>query len=292
MSTNITRGGNVAGMITLYNSQPAVIDNIQFIIDQVERLYIVDNSEITDSKLVENLLAISQKVNYISNKGNLGIARALNVAANAALADGFAYLLLMDDDSEAPANLVSELLGVYSVTSSTEIGIVAAQSDPSVPNTNSVKDVLTIITSGSLLNLEAYKSVGPFLEDLFIDWVDLEYCFRLQQHGYKVLVHDGVRLNHRLGTFQTKRLFGLLPIRWRSHSPTRLYYKFRNSQYVMRQYRRQVPLSFVGSIYYELGRDLVKILFVETNKRIYLASIWMALNDGFRGKLGKLKPKA
>lgn len=291
MSAAITQGDGVAGMVTLYNSQPTVIENVKLIIDQVAYLYVVDNSEVADSKLIADILAISKKIRYISNDGNLGIARALNVAADTALEDGFTYLLLLDDDSQAPAGLVCELLEIYSNFAVDNIGIVAAQSDPSVPNKASVNEVLTIITSGSLLNLQAYKSVGPFLDELFIDWVDLEYCFRLQKHGYKILVDDAVRLTHRLGTFQVKRLLGFLPIRWRSHSPTRLYYKFRNSQYVVKQYRQQIPLSFVGSIYYELGRDLLKILFLEADKSTYLTSVWQALNDGFRGELGKLSSK-
>lgn len=291
MSAAITQGDGVAGMVTLYNSQPTVIENVKLIIDQVAYLYVVDNSEVADSKLIADILAISKKIRYISNDGNLGIARALNVAADTALEDGFTYLLLLDDDSQAPAGLVCELLEIYSNFAVDNIGIVAAQSDPSVPNKASVNEVLTIITSGSLLNLQAYKSVGPFLDELFIDWVDLEYCFRLQKHGYKILVDDAVRLTHRLGTFQVKRLLGFLPIRWRSHSSTRLYYKFRNSQYVVKQYRQQIPLSFVGSIYYELGRDLLKILFLEADKSTYLTSVWQALNDGFRGELGKLSSK-
>jgi rhamnosyltransferase len=281
----------VACMVTLYNSESTVIENIKRIVDQVACVYIVDNSEIGNERLIDEISTISKKIKYISNNGNLGIARALNVAAGAASEDGFTYLLLLDDDSQAPADLVAKLLGVYFTSTTNKIGIVAAQSDPSVPAKEFVREVLTIITSGSLLNLQAYKSVGPFLDELFIDWVDLEYCFRLQKHGYKVLVHDAVRLTHRLGTLQVKRLLGLLPIRWRSHNPTRLYYKFRNSQYVIRQYRRQIPLSFVRAIYYELTRDLLKVIFIETDKITYLTSVWQALNDGFRGELGKLSSK-
>ena len=47
--------------------------------------------------------------------------------------------------------------------------------------------VLTPMTSGSLLDLSAYEAVGPFMDELFIDQVDNEFCLRLRAAGFSVL---------------------------------------------------------------------------------------------------------
>lgn len=278
---------NVACMVTLYNSEWDVIKRISTYINQVEKLYVVDNSEQVDAKLVESILHIHPTVEYISNYGNRGIAHALNVAATAAIRDQFDYLLMMDDDSAAPAYLVSTLHNIANRNRTNYVGIVSAQSDSSV-NRNDEQEVITTITSGSLLSLRAYQATGPFLDDLFIDWVDHEYCFRLARNGYRIVVANQIKLVHRLGMLKEKRLLGLLSVRWRSHSPTRLYYKFRNSLYVMNNYNDQLRLSFRVAVYYELLRDVAKIAFVEDRKAVYSSFVVRGLSDAYHRKLGKL----
>lgn len=278
---------NVAGMITLYNSEQDVLQRIGTYIDQVQKLYAVDNSEQKDIKLIESIVNAYPTVKYISNGGNQGIAHALNVAAKAAIRDHFAYLLMMDDDSETPTNLVSTLYAVAIRNSSENVGIVAAQSDTNVRR-NDEQETITTITSGSLLNLKAYQATGPFLDDLFIDWVDHEYCFRLAKHGYRIVIANQIKLTHRLGVFKTKLIINLIPVRWRSHSPTRLYYKFRNSIYVMNSYKRQLPFTFILPVYYELLRDIAKIVFMEAHKGAYLTSVKRGLLDAYKKRLGKL----
>ena len=276
----------VAGMVTLYNSEPAVVKRIETYVYQVHRLYVVDNSECVNHELIRAITDRYPAAEYINNQGNQGIANALNVAARAALDGQFTCLLMMDDDSEAPADLVASLYGIISDPAN-NTGIVSAQSDATVRR-NDVQQVLTTITSGSLLNLRAYQAVGPFLDELFIDWVDHEYCFRLVEHGYRIVIANQVRLRHRLGKVKHKRLLGFLSIRWQSHSPTRLYYKFRNSLYVMNRYAKLLPPSFVLSVCYELLRDTAKITFVENHKRTYWAHVGKGLSDAYRKQLGKL----
>lgn len=275
----------VAGMVTLYNSEWKFLEHVETYVRQINKLYIVDNSETKHVELIDKLISMYTNVQYINNGGNKGIAYALNVGASVAIQDGYDSLLMMDDDSSAPADLVQSL---YKTMKEQEtIGIVAAQSDPDSRGERE-QDVLTVITSGSLLNLEAYKIVGPFLNELFIDWVDHEYCFRLNKYGYRTLVVNHTKLKHRLGIFYQRKFLSFIPIRWRSHSPTRLYYKFRNSLYVMWQYRRQLPYSFIIPVIYELLRDILKIIFLEQHKRQYLISVWKGITDAYNSRLGKL----
>lgn len=142
--------------------------------------------------------------------------------------------------------------------------------------------------SGSLLNLRAYKAVGPFLDELFVDWVGHEYCFRYVRPGYRIVVANHIRLKHRLGEVKQKRLLGFLPVCWQLHSPTRLYCKSCNSLYVINHHGKLLPALFVLSVCYELLRDNAKITFVDTCKQTYWRYVRKGLLEACKKRLGKL----
>ncbi len=284
----------VAAMVTLYHSESTVLTNVDSYLDQVGKLYVIDNSEQPDERLREALQLRSPRLQYLAPRGNEGLGVALNRAAEQALADGFSHLLMMDDDSSLPAEAVEQLY--QTAVARPEAGIVSAvmvdqsalQEDRSTkPPT--VDPVLTAITAGSLLNLAAYQVAGPFQEDLFIDWVDLEYCFRLKRHGFPILADGHVRLLHRIGIKKKIRLLGFIPYQWRSHNPVRLYYKFRNSLYLLRRDQDVIPARFKRRFHKELRRNLYQILLAEPNKGRFFSLIRKAVADARTGKLGKLE---
>lgn len=276
----------IAGMVTLYNSDSLVFDNIDTYIEQIGKLYIVDNSEVKNGELIDQILKKYSKVEYISNAGNKGIAFALNKGASAAIRDSFSHLLMMDDDSQAPYNLVENLFLVYTSENDLTVGIVAAQPDQVARSDR--QDVITVITSGSLLNLDVYKKVGPFLDTFFIDWVDHEYCFRLRSKGYRIIIDNRIKFKHRLGIYKQINVLSFFAIRWRSHNPKRIYYKFRNSLYTLNIYKKELPFLFVASVLYELVEDIFKAVFLEKNKKSYILSIAKGIRDACKGRLGAL----
>jgi len=69
-------------------------------LDQVDKLYIIDNSEKQNSPLFEKI-RLPKKLEYVWNRSNLAFAAALNLGANRAINQRFDYLLTMDQDSEA-----------------------------------------------------------------------------------------------------------------------------------------------------------------------------------------------
>ena len=285
----------VGGVVTLYNSDDSLVENIRTYSHQVGRLYVVDNSETPNDQLVARLVAVSPTVVYLKNGENLGLGVALNRAAQRAIADGFTHLLMMDDDSSMADGAVAQLYATAVADPAVKIGIVAArQTDVSGrKRTANQSDqpptvVLTAITAGSLLNLAAYQAVGPFQDDLFIDWVDLEYSFRLRRHGYQIRLDSQAHITHRIGVRKQVRLLGLIPYRWRSHSPARLYYKFRNSLFVMQREGDNIPSDFRRRFRKELYRNVVRILLAEPNKKEFFTLIRRAIRDARKGQLGKL----
>ena len=275
----------VAGAVILYNSKVDVIENISTYIQQVNRLYVIDNSDVKNYELINELNSIPS-INYISNNGNQGIANALNVAANQAIQQGFSFLLTMDDDSKAPYDMIDRLsCFVNEYIDPARIGIVSVahkySNSPDVYN-----KVNFTMTSGNLLNLNAFKQVGGFNENLFIDYVDHEYNLRLLLDNYLIYEIKDLKLNHRLGAMKKTKLF-FINIDYISHSPKRLYYLFRNSIYIFRTYIYIRP-DLCLEIFWPTFKEVTKSIILEDQKGIRISYLWKALKDGFKGSLGKL----
>ncbi|HEY4653101.1 MAG TPA: glycosyltransferase, partial [Cyclobacteriaceae bacterium] len=115
---------SVAAAVVLYNPPTHVVDTIRTYAGQVDHIYIVDNSTTQDPAILNELRSIDHSL-YITNHGNHGIARALNTAAEKALADGYEFLLTMDQDTRLPADFVEQLLEVLSEVPADKLGIVA-----------------------------------------------------------------------------------------------------------------------------------------------------------------------
>jgi len=277
---------SIAASVVLYNSDESVIGNINTYIDQIDKLYIIDNSESVNDILVEHL-RVNEKIEYIWLKGNLGIATALNVACEKALADGHDYILMMDDDSRAVNNMVEQMLCYEREYPGLKIGIIAAQSDPNLFS-EKIRSVWYTITSGSLMKLSAYKECGEFLEKLFIDAVDHEYCFRLKEKGYHIINLDYLHLEHSIGELKELKLFNKTLYKWSSHNHIRMYYMMRNFLYVLTKYHNTIPIKTKILLYYSVSRACFFDAMLEDDKLRRIKFLGKAFKDYRRDNFGKI----
>lgn len=277
----------IAAVVIWYNPAKNILDNINSYINQVEKVIIIDNSEFSNEGLLTN--ASFKNFEYIFNNSNLGVAAALNIGAQKAIELGFDYLLTMDQDSKADEAMVFKLLEL--MQSSERIGIVSAEPydkeihNPIEPENLYTKSVLFTITSGNLLNLNAYKIVGGFLDKLFIDHVDHEYCLRLNQKNFKVIKTNEVLVFHKLGNSNRKKLF-----RWifypSNHSPLRLYYRTRNRLFVDELYRKSFP-EYVKRDKRNFIRELFEIIVFEKKILAKISMIIKGYIDYKKNRFGK-----
>lgn len=276
--------GDVAAMVTMYNSSPDVIENIATYINQVDKLYVIDNSENTDATLQHSLKSF-RNLCYLPNNNNLGIGYALNRAANKALEDGYCFLLTMDDDSKSPADLVEKMLSFIDTQHMQTIGII------SVNHSIGRRDIPFLavrytMTSGNLLNLDAYREVGPFSDQLFIDHVDHEYGMRLNMNQFRVIELGDIQLIHTLGVKKQIKVLNEL-YSFVSHSPLRMYYMARNGIYVAVQYRKQYP-TFLLTALKLTTKEIIKAILFEDQKILRLQNIFQGIRDGLYSHLGRI----
>jgi rhamnosyltransferase len=98
-----------------------------------------------------------------------------------------------------------------------------------VPEKNKRYHIAHAISSGSLLSMECIKNVGPMCEELFIDYVDFEWCWRALKLGYKIVSVPNIVIEHTLG--DKIQIIGNRKIALRNR--VRYYYIIRNGMYII-----------------------------------------------------------
>lgn len=277
----------IAGVVVLYNPDSSTIENIHSYLNDLTTLYVIDNSEQMHS--ISEILMKEPKIVYISNKSNLGIAKALNQAASLALELEHDWLLTMDQDSKASLSMISKMVMCQQNHSFEKIGLLAPYHAnrffPTSETTSECSEVLVTMTSGNLLNLRAFKIVGPFLESLFIDHVDTEYCLRLLDHGYKIIQINQAILDHKVGELKLHRI-GLKTFFSTNHSPVRKYYVYRNGSLILNLYQTKFP-EYCKKLRSRYWIDAFIVLFYEKEKWAKFKMMVQGYLDYKRGIFGK-----
>lgn len=279
----------ISAVVILYNPEICVLDNITTYVDNVDKLYIVDNSEQKNIFFIDKIKNY-QNAHYIDNQGNQGIAHALNVGANKAIDDGYEWILTMDQDSVATPGMLDNMLDYFAHAADiNHISIIApfhANSyHPECTSNEPYSEVLSTMTSGNLLNLKLYEKIGPFIAELFIDYVDNEYCLRSKLKGCKVIQVNNAILKHNLGELKQHKIL------WKSffstnHSPIRRYYAFRNRIYIIKTYKYDFP-EYCKMEKSRFFIDFFVILFYEKKKLQKFKMMALGIKDGLRNKYGK-----
>jgi len=285
-----TLNPRVAGAVVLYRPDYEVISNIRSYLCNVGVLYVVDNSEKVNTKVVERIMQFDNVV-YLNNGENLGIAYALNAAARRAIDDGYDFLLTMDQDSCASQEMISLMLKSVIDRDISTIGIIGPfhllAMDEKKPGESDCEIIAHTMTSGNLLNLQVYQIVGPFLNELFIDFVDVEYCLRLRQRGFLVVQANRAILKHNLGQITRVKVLHK-QLRTSNHSALRRYYITRNRFFVWQKYKYlAVAQNAIAMDKKSFRGEIRNILVMEKDKIAKLIMIIKGYVDFKRNRFGK-----
>lgn len=284
MAKKKTNNLKIAGMVTLYNPLDDDIKNIDTYIDDIEVLYVIDNTEGTSNK---KRLPKNKKIKYFFKNENIGVASALNMAASLAEEDGYKYLLTMDQDTTFKPGVITKLKEVILSNDMSQIAIVTPWHNTKLLDKKpdvEFDDPHDVMTSGNILNLDILKKLGGFKDWFFIDGIDIEYCMNVHKNGYKILRVNSVEIDHNLGDLFYKNIFGRLYL-CTNHSAIRRYYIMRNYHYIKDMY-----LDYDPGYCYALNRqrhNMVGILLFEKEKYKKLRNYIRGYNDYKKGIKGK-----
>ena len=230
----------------------------------------------------DNSASLPEVLHYISMEGNKGIAAALNAGVEYLASQGCDAVLTMDDDSAFPADdaeailsIVKEKLGEYGI-----VGLNFNQFPEE--KTDSLIDCNCWLTSGNIVSVDAWRAVGGYREELFIDYVDFDFCNRLRKAGYKVGYLRDYSIAHTIGNPIEFHLFRK-KYHAMNHSVIRNYYRFRNARFLSKEDPKAFEKEYLKEVFWQLP----KMLLFEDNRKEKLSMIKQGLKDGRIGKLGK-----
>lgn len=296
-----------AAYITAYQDPVALNSCVQSLQNQhfLQAIYLLDNSP----QPLSVPLSIVPILHH-HHPENIGIGHGLALAIDWAVQQRYHFLWLFDQDSQTTPDCLQKLIEIYLQlqTDNRPIGIIAPTpltGNPPEPVLAAHHDryrfigqphtsdrpyysCIAPITSGSLLNLEAAKTIAPPHGELFIDGVDIDYGMRLHLAGYENYIVTTAILQHNFGTPHTISWFGKPKI-LQNYSALRHYYTCRNHTYLDIKYAR--GLWKIAAILFRLkylSATLFWIIFFLPDQ-VVLKS-WACLTgtyDGLRGRLGK-----
>ncbi len=288
--TNLHRARACAGVV-LYKPDPVLLRR-QAEALRGQRLFAFANGPVD----AEALAALAPAdLRLIESAENIGLGRGLNAVTEAALAEGFSHIMLLDQDSEPPPDMLDRLAArSLELEQRDKIAILAPLLVPPAEGFYKPiryerrgparRDDLTPLdfapTSGSLINLEAYAAVGPFREDFFIAGIDVEWGFRAWSRGWGTYLAPELVMPHRWGEAVSAEELGKPQIL--RHSSLRNYYYARNVIATARL--SHVPFRWRVKSCAALAAQIA-ILATKGRKHSW-HPIQAGLLDGLRGKLG------
>jgi rhamnosyltransferase len=272
--------------------------NLKSHLQNFKQVIIVNNSPQIDLSIFQ-----SNQVMLINNSENIGLSSALNAGIREAKNLGYKIVVLFDQDTNIAPNFTQQMLqyinkykgdkpvAVYSPVFHNHVIHETSKHINFKPFRlirGSVDDTPYahphyVITSGSWIPIDVFNIVGLMREELFIDFVDIEWCLRARRKGYEIVAINKVMIDHHLGDYAVHFMGNSYPI----HSPLRMYYYFRNSIYLYRLSDIDWNWRLVDSTR-SLFRFFFYMLLVK-NRKTYLRYIIKGYYHGFIRKMYKLE---
>lgn len=289
-------------LVTLYKPSAAQIDHLLGLPAYSPAVVAVDNSPVVDRELHARLAA--HGVDVVANHNRGGIAGAFNAGVEFLIRRGCDVFFIFDQDSTVPADYFERMLAGCATIGDTRfmvgprifnrnfrrnlplftVGRWSARITPIGDGAHGLLPCSVIISSGTAISLDAYRALGRFREDFFIDHVDAEYCMRAQANGVPVRVNADVSLPHELGSPSARQHWPRVEIF--DQSALRHYYAARNCILVARDYWRRYPAMLLINLI--TLKHVAFILLHARDKRTKLHAILCGVTDGLRGRYGRV----
>lgn len=290
------------GVIVTYHPDPTILEKLlESLAPQVAGGIIINNGPqlSLDIKTIQSFGFTVSEMTH-----NIGVAGAVNRGIEWARKDGASHVILFDQDSTPTPDMVKKLEDSFYELESK--GFSPAAVGPSyedrrtgrvakalvadtqkkykmmLPPEQGFFEVDMLITSGCLIPLSVIDKIGGMRVDLFIDHVDMEWCFRARSLGFKTFLVGDAYLQHCIGDRILKILTRSIII----HSPVRHYYMIRNGialqrvPHMTKKWRFNISLTLIKQFFF------YSIFLPERRKRIPL--MLRGIRDGLSGRLGPL----
>jgi rhamnosyltransferase len=289
-------------IFVLYHPTKEFLQNLAKARAACKNLVAVDNSPDADPQLHTCLR--EQGIHVIFNRNKGGLAGAYNRGAEALLAQQCDVIFLMDQDSDIePSFFKSMMDACVSLGTDTflmgpkiyEINLkkcmAVFQPGKHLPKRLHIDDEteglfpsLCIISSGSAISASAYRKLGAFREDYFIEYIDIEYSLRAVSQNVPVYMNAAVTMRQTTGQIE-RHGKGFTT----NHQAWRRYYGARNAVHCLYTHRATWGLHWVSAVL--AIHQAICVLRYEPEKPRKITAILCGYADGLFGFLGTFESR-
>lgn len=298
---------SICAIVVTFQPELALLrENLLACHSQVDCLVIVDNA--SSPEIQQRIHELAQEVGCetLQLADNLGVAAAQNLGVLRARLNRCDSVIFFDQDSKpaegmvgglrnAVRKLAAENLRVAAVgptlldrrtgvcTPFVRIGmfriirIFAEQSSSSIISTD------FLVSSGMLIALTTLDEVGLPEEGLFIDNVDLEWCFRARSMGFGLYGVGNAFMEHSVGD----RITTLGNHVIHRHSPLRQYYIMRNR--ISLYQRSYSPKGWIVQDFFRMLFKFAAFSLFFAPRRQNFCMMVKGVKDGLSGRAGRYR---
>jgi rhamnosyltransferase len=294
---------NSFGLIfVLYQPTEEFLKNLAKVRTFCPNMVAVDNSPEAVPGLHECLH--DQGIQIIFNRNEGGLAGAYNRGAEVLLEQGCEVIFLLDQDSDIEALFFESMMKacrelgtneflvgpkIYEVN--LEKCMPVFQPGKYLPKRLRIDDQnegmfpsLCIISSGSAISAAAYRKLGHFREDYFIEYIDIEYSLRAVSQSVPVYMNAAVTMRQTTGKIERHGdKYTTNHVAWRR------YYGARNAVHCLYLHRASWGLHWVSGLLAFL--QVLRVLQYEPQKLKKITAITCGYLDGLFGLLGPFEDR-
>lgn len=293
----------VSAIVVTYNPDLAHLGMlISELCVQFDEVVIVDNGT-TNVEFKYLMIAMQNQVNVVLNGTNLGIGAAQNIGIKKSFSRGLTHVVVFDQDSMVTAGFRVCLIEAERVLKQDGKGVAAVgpklidQATGSiipfvafingfkrrilVNTSEQIVECFSLLSSGTLISRESFNAVGLMSEDLFLEYVDVEWGARARLLGLRSYGVAAATLLHNLGDQRIKIGPIIVPL----HSPLRHYYTMRNA--VAMQKHPAFPLYWK---LYDIVRTLRGFFLFSCVNPPRFSQVKFMLRGLYHGFIGKSGP--
>lgn len=258
----------VTAIISLFNPNNEVYNNIILVSKQVDRVILVDNSTESNDLFLK---LENNNIIYRFMGGNIGIPKAFNsvLKDDTFLWKNDEYIVFFDQDSKIAKAQIETLLNSFKKLSEiVKIGAIEAayinnDGKKELPHIkkrlfDNIYIVQDLITSSLLTKYYIIQKIGFWNENLFLDGADWDFCWRLRFSGYNCVLETDIPFMHSVGNGIKKN--GIIKIR--DCKPIRNYYRTRDHLYLI--HRKYTPKNLKIRLLFDvIFINLCRLFFLE-----------------------------
>lgn len=291
----------VTALLVSYNPDIDALGNVlNSIHPQVDHLVVVDNGSRNKDDIVD-LTAQYRGAYTLVNESNIGLAAAQNYGIDYIIDNNLSDLIVFfDQDSILEPGFINSLIETQDNLIAQNIKLAAVGPSFIDPVNNKqypatvyvgpfIKRVdleskpveaTFIIASGCLVSIDVLNKIGKMKDELFIDYIDVEWCLRARSLGYKVYISPKAVMKHTIGDNRVSIFGRTISV----HSPLRRYYLVRNSFYMIRL--DYIPVGYkIRELVFNLIRTCVSLVLSDDKKKVLHYTL-NAIKDGVNKKFG------